>query len=136
MSDRHSKIAVCMIVKDGERTLEVALGSVRAHVDEVNVYDTGSTDETFALLDRLSREVPVLADLKPSGRFTAVDMHSAGGSRLLAKRMIEGGWIDGSAQTVTGRPISAEAETAHGPIERNDSIDGSGLSGASSERSR
>ena len=62
--------------------------------------------------DRFSREVPVLADLKPSGRFTAVDMHAAGGSRLLAQRMIAGKWIDGTAQTVTGRTLADECATA------------------------
>ena len=68
---------------------------------------------TLALddFDRHSREVPVLADLKPSGRFTAVDMHAAGGSRLLAQRMLQAGWIDGSAMTVTGRSIADEAAT-------------------------
>ena len=66
---------------------------------------------TLALddFDRHSREVPVLADLKPSGRFTAVDMHAAGGSRLLAQRMLQAGWIDGSAMTVTGKSLAEEA---------------------------
>lgn len=59
--------------------------------------------------DRLSREVPVLADLKPSGKYTAVDMHAAGGSRLLLQRMIEGKWIDGSAMNVTGKTLADEA---------------------------
>ena len=59
--------------------------------------------------DRLSREVPVLADLKPSGKYTAVDMHAAGGSRLLLQRMIEGKWIDGSAMNVTGKTLAEEA---------------------------
>src|SRR5204862_5617358 len=62
--------------------------------------------------DRLSREVPVLADLKPSGKYTAVDMHAAGGSRLLLKRMIEGKWIDGSAVNVTGKTLAEEAASA------------------------
>lgn len=61
MSDTPSKIAVCMIVKDGERTLEVALRSVRAYVDEINIYDTDSTDGTLGLLDRLSRQERVEA---------------------------------------------------------------------------
>jgi dihydroxy-acid dehydratase len=59
--------------------------------------------------DRLSRDVPVLADLKPSGRFTAVDMHAAGGSRVIAKRLLEGKWIDGGTMTVTGRTLGDEA---------------------------
>jgi dihydroxy-acid dehydratase len=62
--------------------------------------------------DRLCRDVPVLADLKPSGRFTAVDLHSAGGSRVLARRLLEGSWVDPSVKTVTGRTIGDEAQTA------------------------
>src|SRR5262249_36374361 len=52
--------------------------------------------------DRLCRDVPVLADLKPSGRFTAVDLHAAGGSRVIARRLLEGKWADPSVKTVTG----------------------------------
>ncbi len=62
--------------------------------------------------DRLSREVPVLADLKPSGRFTAVDMYAAGGSRLLAQRLMEGNFIDADTATVTGHTIRQEAAGA------------------------
>jgi dihydroxy-acid dehydratase len=59
---------------------------------------------------RISQRTPLLADLKPSGRFVAVDMHRAGGVRLLAKRLLEGKRLDGSAKTVTGRTISSEVE--------------------------
>ena len=38
-----------------------------------------------------ARAVPLLADLKPSGRFVATDLHAAGGSRLVAKRLLEAG---------------------------------------------
>jgi dihydroxy-acid dehydratase len=60
----------------------------------------------------VSERTPVLADLKPSGRFVAADMHRAGGIRLLAKRMMSGKYLHGSAKTVTGQTISAEAESA------------------------
>jgi hypothetical protein len=46
-------IAACLIVKDAAETLERCLGSVRPHVDELIVYDTGSTDGTLELLDSL-----------------------------------------------------------------------------------
>jgi dihydroxy-acid dehydratase len=62
--------------------------------------------------DRLSRDVPVLADLKPSGKFTAVDLHAAGGLRLLVQRLLEGRWIDGSTLTVTGKTLADEAKGA------------------------
>ena len=60
----------------------------------------------------VSERTPVLADLKPSGRFVAADMHRAGGIRLLAKRMMEGKYLHGSAKTVTGQTMSTEAGSA------------------------
>jgi dihydroxy-acid dehydratase len=60
----------------------------------------------------VSERTPVLADLKPSGRFVAADMHRAGGIRLLAKRLTSGKYLHGSAKTVTGQTISAEAGSA------------------------
>ena len=62
--------------------------------------------------DRISAGVPLLADLKPGGRFVAVDLHRAGGTRLLAARLQEAGKLHGSAQTVTGRTIAQEAAAA------------------------
>jgi dihydroxy-acid dehydratase len=60
----------------------------------------------------VSARTPLLADLKPSGRFVAVDMHRAGGVRLLAKRLLKGKHIHPSALTVTGLTIGAETESA------------------------
>jgi len=60
----------------------------------------------------VSERTPVLADLKPSGRFVAADMHRAGGIRLLAKRLMNGKYLHGSAKTVTGHTISVEAGSA------------------------
>jgi dihydroxy-acid dehydratase len=62
--------------------------------------------------DAISARVPLLADLKPSGRFVATDLHAAGGSPLLARRLLEANAIDGAAPTVTGQTIGAEAERA------------------------
>lgn len=50
------KIAACLIVKNSEATIERALESVRPFVDEINVYDTGSTDGTVALLERMNEQ--------------------------------------------------------------------------------
>jgi dihydroxy-acid dehydratase len=60
----------------------------------------------------VSQRTPLLADLKPSGRFVAADMHRAGGVRLLAKRLLSGQRLHPGAITVTGLTISAEAESA------------------------
>ena len=63
-------------------------------------------------IDRISRRTPLLCDLKPGGRFAAVELHRAGGIAVLTQRLIEGGFIDGDALTVTGRSLGEESESA------------------------
>jgi dihydroxy-acid dehydratase len=60
----------------------------------------------------VSARTPLLADLKPSGRFVASDMHRAGGIRLLARRLLNGKYLHPSAKTVTGNTIGSETESA------------------------
>jgi len=62
--------------------------------------------------DRISSRVPILADLKPGGRFVAVDLYAAGGTALVAKRLLEAGILRGESPTVTGRSIGEEANAA------------------------
>ena len=62
--------------------------------------------------DRISTQIPLLADLKPGGRFVATDLYKAGGIPLLAKRLSEAGKLHDDAITVTGRTIGEEAATA------------------------
>jgi dihydroxy-acid dehydratase len=61
---------------------------------------------------RISKRTPIVADLKPGGQYVAVDFHAAGGSRVLAQRLIASGHIDGTARTVSGRSLSEEAALA------------------------
>jgi dihydroxy-acid dehydratase len=63
--------------------------------------------------DRISERVPLLADLKPGGRFVATDLYRAGGTGLVAKRLDEAGLLRGSALTVSGRSIGDEAKAAN-----------------------
>jgi dihydroxy-acid dehydratase len=62
--------------------------------------------------DRISRKTPLLADLKPWGRFTAPDMYMAGGMPLVAKRLLDAGILHADELTVTGRTIGKEARAA------------------------
>ena len=61
---------------------------------------------------KVSERTPLLADLKPSGRFVAADMHRVGGVRLLVRRLLRGKHLHGSAKTVTGLTLEAESESA------------------------
>jgi dihydroxy-acid dehydratase len=62
--------------------------------------------------DRISARTPVLADLKPSGRFVATDLFNAGGTALVAKRLLDAKLMRGDCITVTGRTIAEEAAQA------------------------
>ena len=62
--------------------------------------------------DAISSRTPIIADLKPAGRYLAVDVHRAGGIQLIAKKLLEAGLIDGSQMTPSGRSIAEEARLA------------------------
>ncbi|MBX9657106.1 MAG: dihydroxy-acid dehydratase [Nitrospiraceae bacterium] len=62
--------------------------------------------------DKLNRKVPLLADLKPGGRFTASDLFAAGGTTLVAKRLLDAGILHPNQPTVSGRTIGEEAADA------------------------
>jgi dihydroxy-acid dehydratase len=62
--------------------------------------------------DRVSRKTPVLADLKPAGRFTAPDMYQAGGMALVGRRLLEAGLLHAEEPTVTGRTIGETVRDA------------------------
>lgn len=60
--------------------------------------------------DRISAATPIIADLKPWGNFLAADLFDAGGIELVAKLLVEAGFVDGSQLTPTGRSLSQEVE--------------------------
>ncbi len=62
--------------------------------------------------DRISARTPLLADMKPWGRFTAPDMDRAGGIMLVLRRLLDAGLLKADAMTVTGRAIGEEAGAA------------------------
>ncbi|HXH23015.1 MAG TPA: dihydroxy-acid dehydratase [Dehalococcoidia bacterium] len=62
--------------------------------------------------DRISSKTPLLADLKPGGRFVARDLYEAGGIRLVARRLLEAGILHPDCITVSGRTIGEEASEA------------------------
>ncbi len=63
-------------------------------------------------VDRISRRTPLLCDLMPGGRYSAYDLYRAGGTMVLISRLIQGGYIDGSTLTVSGRTLGEEAAAA------------------------
>jgi dihydroxy-acid dehydratase len=62
--------------------------------------------------DRISSRVPIITDLKPGGRFMATDLFAAGGTALVAQRLLEAKLLKGESITVTGRTLGEEAAAA------------------------
>jgi dihydroxy-acid dehydratase len=62
--------------------------------------------------DSISARTPFICDLTPAGKYVASDYQAAGGSRLLAKRLIDAGHADGSALTISGKTLAEEAALA------------------------
>jgi dihydroxy-acid dehydratase len=62
--------------------------------------------------DRVSNNTPIIADLKPGGRYTAVDLDRAGGTRLFGKHLMDGGFLHGDELNVSGRTIAEEVADA------------------------
>jgi dihydroxy-acid dehydratase len=58
--------------------------------------------------DAVSERTPIIADLRPGGRYVALDVDAAGGVGLIAKRMIDGGLVNGSTLTPSGRTLGEE----------------------------
>ena len=62
--------------------------------------------------NQICARTPIFVDIKPGGRFMAVDIDKAGGIGVIAKRLVDGKFVDGSAMTVTGRTFAEEAADA------------------------
>ncbi|MBV9134988.1 MAG: dihydroxy-acid dehydratase [Chloroflexi bacterium] len=62
--------------------------------------------------DEVSTRTPLLGDMRPGGRYAAADLDRAGGTRLVAQRLVQGGYANPNAMTVTGRTFGQEAALA------------------------
>jgi dihydroxy-acid dehydratase len=66
-------------------------------------------DLTIDEFDRIADRTPVVADIKPGGRFVATDLHAAGGVALVARELLKAGLVHGDAPTVDGRSLGEVA---------------------------
>jgi dihydroxy-acid dehydratase len=87
-------------------------GSTNAVLHLLAIARDACIDLELDVFDRVSARVPLLADLKPGGRFVATDLYRAGGTRLVAQRLLEAGILHAGALTVTGKTIGEEAQLA------------------------
>jgi dihydroxy-acid dehydratase len=109
---RPSRIITPAALENAIASVAATGGSTNAVLHLIAIAREAGVTLTLDDFDRISARVPLIADLKPGGRYVAADLHAAGGTRLLAKRLMEAGALSGTAVTVTGRTIGEEAEAA------------------------
>ncbi len=87
-------------------------GSTNAVLHLLALADEAGVELTIDDFDEISRRTPLIADMMPGGRFAAADLDKAGGTPLIARRMMEGGKLHADAMTVSGVSFQAEASDA------------------------
>ncbi len=107
-----SKIITKAAIENAIAGVAATGGSTNAVLHLLAIANEAKIPLSIDDFDRISSRVPILADLKPGGRFVATDLYAAGGTALIAKRMLEAGLLRGDAITVTGRTLAQEAAAA------------------------
>jgi dihydroxy-acid dehydratase len=87
-------------------------GSTNAVLHLLAVAKEAGVDLSIDDFDRIAAETPLLCDLKPFGRFVATDLHAAGGTAVVASRLLELGALHEDAATVSGKTIGEHARAA------------------------
>ena len=83
-------------------------GSTNGVLHLLGVAREAEVDLRIEDFDTVSSRTPLIADLKPGGRFVATDLYRAGGVPLVARRLLEAGRLNGDCMTVTGRTLGEE----------------------------
>ena len=107
-----SKIITKASIENAISGVAATGGSTNAVLHLLAIANEAKISLSIDDFDRISSRVPILADLKPGGRFVATDLYAAGGTALVAKRLLEAGLLRGECLTVTGRTLAEEASSA------------------------
>ena len=83
-------------------------GSTNAVLHYLAIAHAAGVEWSLDDFERVRQRTPVLCDLKPSGRFVAVDLHRAGGVPQVLKILLEAGLVHGDCMTITGRTLAEE----------------------------
>ena len=118
---RPSQIMTRKAFENAIASVAATGGSTNAVLHLLAVARDAGVDLAIDDFDEISRRTPLLVDLKPGGKYVAADVDRAGGIQLIAKRLVEGGYADGSQMTVTGETL-ADASASAGEAEGQDVI--------------
>ena len=109
---RPSRIITRKALENAIASVAATGGSTNAVLHLLAIAREAGVELTIDDFDAISSRTPLIADLKPGGRFVANDLYRAGGIQLVVKRLLDAGLIDGQAMTVTGNSIADAAEGA------------------------
>jgi dihydroxy-acid dehydratase len=107
---RPSQILTRKAIENAIASVAATGGSTNAVLHLLAIAREAGVDLTIDDFDRISERTPLIADLKPGGRFVATDLYKAGGIQLVAKRLIDAGLIHGDTITVSGKTIAEAAQ--------------------------
>jgi len=109
---RPSQILTRKSIENAIASVAATGGSTNAVLHLLAIAHEAGVELTIDDFDRISARTPLIADLKPGGRFVANDLYKAGGIQLVAKRLIDAGLVHGDAMTVTGKTFAEAAQIA------------------------
>jgi dihydroxy-acid dehydratase len=107
---RPSQILTRKAIENAIASVAATGGSTNAVLHLLAIAREAGVELTIDDFDRISERTPLIADLKPGGRFVANDLYQAGGIQLVAKRLVDAGLIHGDAMTVSGKTIAEAAQ--------------------------
>ena len=107
---RPSQILTRKSIENAIASVAATGGSTNAVLHLLAIASEAGVELAIDDFDQISNRTPLIADLKPGGRFVANDLYQAGGIQLVAKRLVDAGLIHGDAMTVTGSTIAEAAQ--------------------------
>ncbi|GIX23778.1 MULTISPECIES: dihydroxy-acid dehydratase [Caldimonas] len=81
-------------------------GSTNAVLHYLAIAHAAGVDWTIDDFERMRKKIPVLCDLKPSGKYLAIDLHRAGGIPAVMKELLKAGLLHGECMTITGKTVA------------------------------
>ena len=110
---RPSKILTRQALENAIAAVCASGGSTNAVLHLIAIANEMHIPLSMDDFDRISEHTPFICDLSPGGKYVAKDYQDAGGSRVLAKRLLDAGLIKGDSITVSGKTIAEEAALAN-----------------------
>jgi dihydroxy-acid dehydratase len=107
---RPSQIITRKSIENAIAAVAATGGSTNAVLHLLAIAREAGVELTIDDFDLISSRTPLIADLKPGGRFVANDLYRAGGIQLVAERLLDAGLIHPDTMTVTGKTIREAAE--------------------------